>query len=256
MAKTMNRRSGVPVGAVLLACLIGADAAEAAQINTFLIPEHDEGCARFMGLKFIQIKYPQGSSVANVFNGVNEKLDLILPLSEPQLEQVNRVLFESNRPMQLARANVTYSGIIRGSHDTLTLAYKTEINAFASEYVLSQPSNDTAETILVYSNWRGFVMKGPLMVDSGSGEVNVNEPIGLQQAKFPEFAQQLLYANAETRSIVTQPILDFDDIGKMPLERWHVLFDPTWSQASVKGILDTDIGREKCSQSTRLASAE
>lgn len=245
MAKTMNRMSAIAVGAVLLAGLIGANAAEGAQINAFLIPEHDQGYARFMGLKFIQIKYPQGSSVAKMFNGVNEKLDFTVPLSQSQLEQVNRALYESNSPMQLAGANVTYSGTIRGSHDTLTLAYKTEISAFASGYVLSQPSNDTAETILVDSNWRGFVMKGPLMVNSGSGEVNVNEPIGLLQATFPEFAQKLMDSNAETRAIMTEPILDFGDIGRMPLERWHLLFDPTPSQESVKGVLDTDIGRAK-----------
>lgn len=241
----MSRMAAAAVGAILVVGLVGANAAHGAQINAFLIPEYNEGYSKFMGLKFIQIKYPQGSSAANLFSGVNEKLEFTVPLSESQLEQVNRALLESNSPMQLASANVTYSGTIRSSHDTLTLAYNAELSAITSGYVLSQPSNDTAETILVDSNWRGFVLKGPLILDSDSGQVNVNEPIGLLQATFPEFAQKLMDANAETRTIMTQPILDFDDIGKMPLERWHLLFDPTPSQESVKGVLDTDIGRAK-----------
>jgi hypothetical protein len=245
MVQTLSRMAAAAVGAILVVGLVGANTAYGAQINAFLIPEYNEGYSKFMGLKFIQIKYPQGSSVASVFSGVNEKLEFKVQLSESQLEQVNRALLESNSPMQLASANVTYSGTIRGSHDTLTLAYNTELSALVSGYVLSQPSNDTAETILVDSNWRGFVLKGPLILDSDSGQVNVNEPIGLLQATFPEFAQKLMDANAETRTIMTQPILDFDDFGKMPLERWHLLFDPIPSQESVKGVLDTDIGMAK-----------
>lgn len=237
--------AAVAIGAIFVSGLLGANAAQAAQINAFLIPEHDEGYAKFMGLKFIQIKYPQGSDVANVFDGVNQKIEFTVPLTAEQLQQVNRALLESNSPMQLANANVTYSGTIRGSHDTLTLAYRAELDALVSGYVLNRSDNST-ETILVDSNWRGFVIEGPVIVDAEQhGQVNVNEPIGLLQAAFPEFAQKLMDANSETKAIMTEPILDFGDIGRMPLERWHILFDPTISQASVKGVINTDIGRAK-----------
>lgn len=244
MAK-VSGMAAVAVGAVLMVGMIGANAAHAAQINAFLVPERDEGYAKFMGLKFIQIRYPQGSSVAGVFDGVNEKIEFTVPLPAEQLAQINRALIEGNSPIQLANANVTYSGTIRGSHDTLTLAYRTELDSQVSGYVLN-PSSNSTETILVDSNWRGFVIGGPVMVDAGQGEVNVNEPIGLLQAAFPEFAQKLMDANSETSAIMTEPILDFGDIGRMPLERWHILFDPAPSQASVAGVINgVDIGRAK-----------
>lgn len=244
MAKTSGIVA-VAVGAVLMVGLIGANAAHAAQINAFLIPERDEGYAKFMGLKFIQLRYPQGSSVANTFDGVNEKIEFTVSLPAEQLAQINRALLESNSPLQLTNANVTYSGTIRGSHDTLTLAYRTELDSQLLGYVLN-PSSNSTETILVDSNWRGFIVEGPIMVDAGRGSVNVNEPIGLLQATSPEFAQKLMDTNAETKEIMTQPILDFGDIGRTPLERWHILFDPTPSQASVAGVIDdVDIGRAK-----------
>jgi len=244
MAK-VSGMAAVAVGAILMVGMIGANAAHAAQINAFLVPERDDGYVKFMGLKFIQIKYPQGSSVAGVFDGVNAKIEFTVPLPAEQLAQINRALIEGNSPIQLANANVTYSGTIRGSHDTLTLAYRTELDSQVSGYVLN-PSSNSTETILVDSNWRGFVINGPVMVDAGQGEVNVNEPIGLLQAAFPEFAQKLMDANSETSAIMTEPILDFGDIGRMPLERWHILFDPAPSQVSVAGVISgVDIGRAK-----------
>jgi hypothetical protein len=73
--------------------------------------------------------------------------------------------------------------------------------------------------------------------------INVNHPIGLLQATFPEFADKL--ASSEARAIMTEPILDFSEIGAMPMERWHALFDPTFSQVSGNDIFKGDIGRAK-----------
>jgi hypothetical protein len=245
MAQTLHRMAAAVAGIVLAAGWFGGSLAYGAQINAFLVPEHDEGQARFMGLKFVSIKYPQGSSVTQAFNGVNERVELTAPLRQEQLDQVNRALLESNSPMQLSSANITYSGTIRGLQDTLLLSYRVELESRVSGYVLNQPANYT-ETILVDSNWRGFVVRGPVMIDSNRGEVNVNEPIGLLQVAFPDFARHLMDANAETREIMTQPILDFGDFGRMPLERWHLLFDPTPSQVSTAGVLNgVDIGRAK-----------
>lgn len=244
MTEIRHRLAIAVAGIIVAAGWLGSSQAYGAQINAFLVPEHDDGHARFMGLKFVSIKYPQGSPVAQTFNSVNERLEFTAPLQQVQLDQINRALLEGNSPMQLANANVTYAGTVRGSHDTLILSYRTELEAQVSGYVLNQRANYT-ETILVDSNWRGFVVRGPVMVDGGRGEVNVNEPIGLLQAVFPEFAQQLMDADAQTRTIMTEPILDFGDFGRMPLERWHILFDPTFSQASAKDVLVSDIGRAK-----------
>lgn len=253
MVESVRRLAVIVLGTIFAAGWFGGSSlAYGAQINSFLVPEHDEGYAKFMGLKFIQIRYPQGSSAAKMFGGVNERLEFTVSLQTgSQLEQLNRSMLDGNSPMQLAGANVTYTGTIRGSHDTLMLTYRVELDSQVSGYVLNRPSDDDgdapSDTILVDSNWRGFVIEGPLLVDAGPsyGEVDVNQPIGLLQTTFPEFAQKLMDSNAETRAIMTQPVLDFGDIGRTPLERWHILFDPTFSQASVKGVLNTDIGKAK-----------
>jgi hypothetical protein len=94
-------------------------------------------------------------------------------------------------------------------------------------------------------NWRGFAIDDPVFVDSPEhGSINVNHPIGLLEATFPEFAGKL--AGSEAEGIMTEPILDFGELGAMPMERWHWLFDPTFSQASTGGLLTGEgIGRAK-----------
>jgi hypothetical protein len=82
------------------------------------------------------------------------------------------------------------------------------------------------------------------MIESAEhGQVNVNQPIGLLQATFPEFASKIM--NTEADAIISEPILDFTEFGEMPMERWHWLFDPTFSLASTGGVISGDIGRAK-----------
>jgi hypothetical protein len=245
MKEILRRLVIASIGAVFVIGGFVGSPAHGAQINAFLVPEHDEGHAKFMGLKFIQMKYPRGSPLAEKFEGTNKRIEFTAPLQPSELDKLNRALLESNSPMQLSNASVAYAGTVRGSHDTLILTYRLELDSQMYGYVLNQSSNST-ETILIDSNWRGFIIHGPVMANTDIyGEVNVNEPIGLVQAMFSNFAWKLMDADAETRTIMTEPILDFGDIGKMPLEKWHLLFDPTFSQASVKGVLHTDIGTTK-----------
>jgi hypothetical protein len=64
------------------------------------------------------------------------------------------------------------------------------------------------------------------------GEINVNYPIGLIQAKLPNVASQI--AATDTEKLLDKPIFDFALMGQS-LDTWHFLFDPTGSQAGMLG---------------------
>ena len=68
-------------------------------------------------------------------------------------------------------------------------------------------------------NWRGFVVSGPVVVESPEhGRIDVNHPIAVLEAAAPEFAGKLL--ESEAGQIMSQPILDFTDIGERSMEKW------------------------------------
>jgi hypothetical protein len=224
-----------------------ANQAHAAQINASLIPEFDRAAGSFVGVKFAQITYEPGSAVADLFNGRTERIEFSIEGTNASgmselIAAANQALLRVQSPAQITSANLTYSGVLRGGPDRLTLTYNVELTPAFSGFKLDRNATDS---IPVDVNWRGFVIEGPVFVDApGHGRINVNHPIGLLEATFPEFADKLAGSAAE--EIMTEPILDFSEIGAMPMERWHWLFDPTFSQASTGGILGgEDIGRAK-----------
>jgi hypothetical protein len=94
-------------------------------------------------------------------------------------------------------------------------------------------------------NWRGFVIEGPVLVDSEKyGKVDINQPYGLFETAFPDFAGKLL--NTDAKRIVTEPLLDFTDLREGSMTIWHSLFDPSFTQESVRvAIKDKGIGSAK-----------
>lgn len=233
------------IAALLIAGLTSQ--AHAAQINASLIPEIDRAAGSFIGVKFVEMRYEPGSVASDLFNGRTERIEFsIVGTNTSGMSELvaaaNQALLNVQSPVQVIGANLTYSGVLRGGSDRLTLTYNVEFIPAFSGFKLDSNATDN---IPMDINWRGFVVEGPVLVDTPEhGRINVNHPIGLLEATFPEFAAKLAGSAAE--EIMTEPILDFSEIGAMPMERWHWLFDPTFSQASTGGILrDADIGRAK-----------
>jgi hypothetical protein len=228
--------------ALLLGSNVAAQA-HAAQIDASLIPEFDRAAGTFTGTKFIQITYQPGSTAANLFDGRNERIEFSIRgtnaggMSE-LVALVNDALIRSESPAQVSGANITYSGVMKGGPDRMTLTYRVELEQAFAGFKLDQNATDN---IPIDVNWRGFAIDGAVLLESPNhGIIDANQPIGLLQAIFPEFAGKLMDTDAST--IMGEPILDFSEIGEMPMDRWHWLFDPTINLASTSGILRGDIG--------------
>ena len=234
-----------PLVAVLLASSF-AGQAHAAQIDASLIPEYDRAVGTFTGTKFVQITYQPGSAASKLFDGKNERIEFSVKgtnasgMSE-RIALVNAALIRAESPAHVTGANITYSGVLKGGPDRLTLTYRVELVQEFSGFKLNQSAVDS---IPMDVNWRGFVIDQAVLIESPEhGTINVNHPVGLLEATFPEYAEMVMETQA--RDIMTEPILDFQEIGDMPLDRWHTLFDPTRSLASTSGLLGEDIGRAK-----------
>ena len=243
-----TRKAGL-VLASALAVLLGsglAGQAHAAQIDASLIPEYDRAAGSFTGTKFIQITYRPGSEAAKLFDGKTQRIEFSINGTNASgmaelIALVNAALIETESPAQVTSANLTYSGVLKGGPDRLTRSYWVELVQEFSGFKLNQTAVDD---IPMDVNWRGFVIEQAVPVESPEhGIININHPIGLLEETFPEYAQKLMETQA--RDIMTEPILDFSEIGDMPLDRWHSLFDPTFSIVSAGDVLSGDIGNAK-----------
>jgi hypothetical protein len=158
--------------------------------------------------------------VAELFNGRTVRIEFLIEGTNASgmselAAAVNQALLRTQSPAQVTAANLTYSGVLRGGPDRLTLTYNVEFIPAFSGFKLDRNATDD---IPMDINWRGFAIDGPVFVDSPEhGRINVNHPVGLLQAAFPEFADKLAGSAAE--GIMTEPIMDFSEIGAVPMER-------------------------------------
>ncbi|MGI0016921.1 MAG: hypothetical protein ACREBU_26160, partial [Nitrososphaera sp.] len=211
-----RRASGAVLAFATIAALtVSAVQAHAAQIDASLIPEYDRAVGTFTGTKLVQISYEPGSTVSDIFNGRTERIEFSIEGTSSNgigelIAAVNRALLEEESPAQITGANITYSGVLKGSPDRLLLTYRVELTSTFNGFKLDQNATDR---IPMDINWRGFTVDGPVAIESPElGAVNINQPIGLLEATFPEFAEKLL--ETEASSIMFEPILDFQEIGE------------------------------------------
>ncbi|HLN34254.1 MAG TPA: hypothetical protein VK250_03130 [Nitrososphaeraceae archaeon] len=207
----------------------------AAQMEAFLIPQTDKADPVFTSIRFLTIKYEPGSELSKIFNGTNERISFKLNSSDAGMNELQRsvneaILVDKNSPIQLNKSKLEYTAQIRGEENRVAISYKIKFMPEITNFVL--PSNN--RTTAVDLDWRSVVVPGPLTVSVPEyGKFDINYPMGLILAKYPE-AAQILSSSEDAKKILQTPLLDYEEIG-LPMDRWHFLFDPTGSQASAAG---------------------
>jgi hypothetical protein len=217
----------------------------AVQQTTSMVPETDKGDTLFTAIRFITLEYEPDSALAKQFNGKDERVQFSLSLNDSatdngMIELVNAIntaiAQQKASPVKIENATLDYTASLKGSANKLSLAYKVELEGILSSIVLDRAEQGTVLDL----DWRSVVINDPLMVKTQQyGNMSVNYPVGLLQATFPQFAQDLL--NSPAADIMRDPLFNFQDIG-VPMDRWHFLFDPTGSQAGAAGAGFEEIG--------------
>jgi hypothetical protein len=208
--------------------------AHANELNTLLLPDVDRSKAEFDGVRFIEIKYQQGSQLAALLDGRNDRIEFTVNGTANSTSGIGEIiravndatLTENRSPIVIENASLKYFATLKGYPDRAALSYRVEFEPVMSKYVLQKANGDDQQAI-VDLEWRNVVVDGPLLVDTEHGTVDVNRPIGLVQLLLPDIAQELL--ESEAKEMMEDPILDFSRFG-LPMKQWHFSFDVTGKQ--------------------------
>lgn len=217
----------------------------AVQLTSSLVPGTGHGEVDWSAIRFLTIKYPPNSPLAEEFNGKSETVRFTMEADEdgmPQLIQAfnDAIASQKNSPVRITNASLTYTGQLRGTEDELTLSYNVQLKpSFINGATLSR-ENQTADVVDL--DWRGINVAEPITLSTPYGEIDVNHPIGLLQANHSSVAGQLM--NTEAAAIMADPLFNFQDVGlpNHPMDTWHFLFDPTGSQAGAASSGFEEIG--------------
>lgn len=187
----------------------------AVQMTSSLVPTTGHGEVDWSAIRFLTIKYPPNSPLAQEFNGKSENVRFTLEANEdgmPQLVQAfnDAMASQKNSPVRIANASLTYTGQLRGTEDELSLSYNVALKpSFITGITLSS-ENRTADVVDL--DWRSINVADPIILTTPYGDIDVNHPIGLLQANHSTVADQLM--NTEASSIMADPLFNFQDIGR------------------------------------------
>jgi hypothetical protein len=209
------------------------------QMTAVLVPSKDIAQPVFTGDRFITLKYSQGSTLSNLFNGKSEHVSFTMKAPSDVISAFNNAIAtQKQSPVRIKNGTLSYSADLVGQPDTVQLSYKVQFTPMISNFVL-QKTNGTQNTV-VDIDWRSIVVNDPLIVDAPKyGKISVNYPIGLLQALHPDLVQQI--SKSQSADLFKAPLLNFETVG-IPMDRWHFLFDPTGSLAGVAGSGFTEQG--------------
>lgn len=229
-------RATVLSSAIMALLLLGfLSQAHANELNTLLLPDIDKSKVEFAGIRFIEIRYPEGSALAGLLDGRNDRIEFTVNSTsnstgsiEKVIQTVNDAALTENRsPIVIENASMRYFATLKGYPDRAVLSYRVEFEPVIAKYVL-QKSGEDNQPAIVDLDWRDVKVDGPLRVATQEyGTVDINRPIGLVQMLLPGLAEELL--ESEAREMMEDPILDFQRFG-LSMKSWHFLFDVTGKQ--------------------------
>jgi len=229
------------VGALLISSFVSQ--AQAADLQALLVPTRDSTVASYIGVKTVTLTYQPGSAISQALEGETRRISFSLNGTAGQqddagvgqvINAINAALLEAKSPVQASKATVSYSAVLRGDASRATISYKTEIKPTLEKYVLQNQGSSQ----IVDVEWRGIAIRTPIVLNAPDiGEIDVNHPIGLLQALYPEVATKL--SNTQAQEVLEDPILDFKAFD-FPLASWHTLFDPVGAYGGGAGLQGTE----------------
>jgi hypothetical protein len=214
---------------LLLSTLLVPQAVYAVDLSAFLIPERNRSEASYVGVKTVTLQYPEGSSLAQEFNGKNERVQFQLNGTAGEqddtgmsalISKVNNAFVQAQSPVQISQAELSYTGVLRGEPTSTLISYKVELKPILENFVITKEGGQD----IIDLEWRGIFVQDPLVVNAPDvGEIDINHPIGLLQALHATVAEKL--TNTDATEVMQDPILNFKAFDT-PMGSWHRLFDP------------------------------
>lgn len=226
--------------------------ANAAQISAIIVPEFDRGEGKFTGYKFLEMDYPPGSALANEFAGATERYSFYLNGAENPgavsgvISAMNRNLNGIASGMQVTSLSLQYTATVKGAEDRVEAALKVDLMPSFSKVIIGGNSTKPNSHFVLDADWRGLQISEPVYVIFQNGtRVDINSPAQALGFRHPQ-ALARIASSESARQLLYSPVLDFGDIGRMDLNKWDSLFDPTKSQVSAAGLSsDVNTGSAK-----------
>lgn len=243
--KSLSAVAAVIAAVLAFSAIPGAFAND---MNAIIVPQTDKGELHYIGVKNITLRYEAGSAAANALSGEDTRVTHTISGNVSSQDSgvisaitaFNRALLDKGSPAQVSELRLIYTATIKPSETSTLISYKIEAIPTMSKFVLGAGSNEAGASQIVDLEWRGILVNEPIMVNVPSyGEMDINRPMGLMHAVYPEVAEQIEASQAA--EIFDEPILDFIKFDQK-MDSWHFLFDPSGSLVETSAFFREESG--------------
>ena len=112
----------------------------------------------------------------------------------------------------------TYSAIITSQEKSIGIEYRLVIKPIIQNHFIGDSQT-------LDSQWRGFLLENPILVDSIFGKYDINSPSSALRVTNPETLDYI--QNTMAIDILETPLIDASGISEFSLSMWESMFDPT-----------------------------
>lgn len=220
-------------------------------MNAIIVPQTDKGELHFIGVKNITIRYDAGSAAAKAFGDKETRVSHTISGASNSTDSgvisaitaFNRALLDKGSPVQATAIEIVYTVAIKPSETSTLISYKIEAVPTMTKFVLGSGGNQTGSSQIVDLEWRGILVNEPIKVEvpvnGKSFSMDINRPIGMMEAVYPDIAKQI--ASSQAAEIFNEPILDFRKFDQK-MDSWHFLFDPSGSLVETSSFFREEHG--------------
>jgi hypothetical protein len=204
--------------------------ASAAQLDAAILANEKTMEPSFEFLRVIYIEYPNDGDIADTLRGQKQTVSFAADSTTSGMNefvaQLNENLQSTSSNAVISDAKINYQATLQGNQNNAVIEYKLQVVPTILNHVLSQET----EKSIVDANWRGISISNPVMIQTEYGQFDINNPRSALDAMIPDVSEKL-----NGVSIVSIPLIDASGIMKLPLHKWHSLFDNT---AIIQGAVE------------------
>ncbi|MFB5597464.1 MAG: hypothetical protein ACE5RJ_00380 [Nitrosopumilaceae archaeon] len=201
----------------------GSQLAFGAQLAVNINPNANSSPFEMKYQKSIVIEYEDGGEIAKMLRGQEDKLFFSGDTSNPGVadlqQRLNQKLAQDGSQGHIINLVVTYDAELTGRALNTSIDYKIILTGDLTNYVIKK--GDRSQPALLDMAWRGMTVQGPVIIDGH----DINSMYAGIQEMEPQLAAAM--AGSEAQSVLSESLMNAEQIKDQPLGNWHFLFDPT-----------------------------
>jgi len=196
----------------------------AAQLDAKIMVDDKTTSPTFSFLRIIYIEYPEGGEIANLLRNKNQNVSLVLDSDSSDMKSLVNMINENLESLPstvyATGAKVKYHAILTGNQNSAVIEFRLELTPTITNPVITE----NGDSRIIDANWRGMSLDSPIIFETVYGEFDINTPKSALDIMIPGVMKKLENSDVEILEI---PLIDSEEILKLPLHRWHSLFDNT-----------------------------